>query len=228
MQNPKDCLAGKTNGEWEDEEMERLFNCYRLYDTKWSQFVHLFPGRSESNIKNKFYGVLKKVATQAQLEQPEKFSPNFIKSKKNLIQFVDLAITHGHLLLSKRGRKQNTERATAMEKPILFPLKRRNNRESKERLVSRPEPSPQPKNLPKAQIATSSFSEFALLAANPIPSIFLAPSLYPVTAQLSSDAGFNGSVVQHQMLGNIAHNPYNLVYLPYPAPLLPVNTGMSK
>lgn len=97
--------------------------CYKLYDTKWSTFIDKFPGRTESNIKNKFYSTLKKIATQAQLEDPIRFNQNFIKSKNNLVQFVDAAMIHGQSLPSKRGRKRNIERQLAPKKAFLFPLR---------------------------------------------------------------------------------------------------------
>lgn len=108
--------------DWTDEEIERIFACFKIYDTKWSTFVHKFPGRTESNIKNKFYSLLKKVATQAQMEDPISYGPYFIRSKKNLIQFVDAAIMYGKQLSSKRGRKRNIDRQLASKNAILFPL----------------------------------------------------------------------------------------------------------
>jgi len=66
---------------------------------------------------------LKKVATHAQLEDPVRFNSQFIKSKKNLIQFVDAAITYGKNLPSKRGRKRNIDRQLAPRNPILFPIR---------------------------------------------------------------------------------------------------------
>jgi len=66
---------------------------------------------------------LKKVATQAQLEDPIRFNSQFIKSKKNLIQFVDAAATYGQNLPSKRGRKRNIDRQLAPRNPVLFPIR---------------------------------------------------------------------------------------------------------
>jgi len=98
---------------WTQEELTRLFSSYKIYGTKWSVMVQLFPGRTENDIKNKFYTTLKRVATRAQLEDPEKYSPSFIKCKSNLVQFVDAAMLYGSLLPSKRGRKRNTDRLEA-------------------------------------------------------------------------------------------------------------------
>ena len=80
-----------------------------------------FPGRTENDVKNRFYTTLKRVATRAQLEDPVRYSPSFIKCKNNLIQFVDAAIMYGQLLPSKRGRKKNSEKKLAGKQSILFP-----------------------------------------------------------------------------------------------------------
>eukprot|EP00826_Nyctotherus_ovalis_P010409 TRINITY_DN12747_c0_g3_i7.p1 TRINITY_DN12747_c0_g3~~TRINITY_DN12747_c0_g3_i7.p1 ORF type:complete len:186 (-),score=15.45 TRINITY_DN12747_c0_g3_i7:144-701(-) len=84
--------------------------------------VERFPNRTENDLKNKFYSTLKKVANLAQLENPEKYDSGFIKCKRNLIQFIDLAKRHGFSLPSRRGRKKKAERKIARENPLLFPL----------------------------------------------------------------------------------------------------------
>lgn len=45
------------------------------------------------------------MATQEQLRHPERFGGYLVKTKENLIQFIDEAIEYGHTLPSKRGRK---------------------------------------------------------------------------------------------------------------------------
>lgn len=90
---------------WSDEEIKQIFGYYKEYGSKWSVIARHFPGKTENNVKNKFYTILKKVATQEQLRNPGKFGGYLVKTKENLIQFVDQAIEYGHLLPSKRGRK---------------------------------------------------------------------------------------------------------------------------
>ena len=94
---------------------------YKIYGSKWSMISGKFSGRSENDVKNRFYTTLKRVATRAQLEDPARYSSTFIKSKDNLVQFVDAAIMHGQFLTSKCGRKTNQERKSACEKALLFP-----------------------------------------------------------------------------------------------------------
>lgn len=43
------------------------------------------------------------------------------KCKKNLIQFVDIAIEFCHLLPSKKGRKKNSDKLRARTNGVLFP-----------------------------------------------------------------------------------------------------------
>ena len=95
---------------------------YKSLGTHWSLIRELFPGRTENEIKNKFYTTLKRVATRAQLENPKKYTSAFIKCKSNLVQFVDAAILYGRLLPSKRGRKRNIEKALAMKNSLIFPF----------------------------------------------------------------------------------------------------------
>ena len=77
--------------------------------------INEFPGRTENEIKNKFYTTLRRVATRAQLEDPAKYDSSFIKCRSNLLQFVDAAIEYSHILSSKRGRKQRDEMRKAKQ-----------------------------------------------------------------------------------------------------------------
>lgn len=114
-------VTENNNQKWTKEEINKIFLFYKLYGTKWSKFMKEFPDRTEGKIKNKFYSLLKKVATQAQLENPTRYDSTFIKCKKNLVQFVDYAKEYGQTLSSKRGRKSNLLREQAPKNAILFP-----------------------------------------------------------------------------------------------------------
>lgn len=106
---------------WTIEETRRLFELYKELGTRWTVIVQEFAGRSENDVKNKFYTTLKRVATRAQLEMPDTFTPSFIKCKSNLLQFVDAAIECSHKLSSKRGRKKNSEKQLAPADAMVFP-----------------------------------------------------------------------------------------------------------
>jgi len=105
---------------WSDEETRRLLMIFKTYGSKWSMIAKMFPGRSENEVKNKFYTTLKRVVTRAHLEDPAKYPTSFGKSKESLIKFVDLAILFERLLSSKRGRKKNLYKRDANENPLII------------------------------------------------------------------------------------------------------------
>ena len=108
---------------WSGDEIKKLFASYKTFGTKWSLLVKEFPGRTENDIKNKFYTTLKRVATRAQLEDPKKYSPSFIKCKNNLVQFVDAAMLYSQMLPSTRGRKKKSDRKLARQNAFIIPPK---------------------------------------------------------------------------------------------------------
>lgn len=115
--------TGETNikQEWSNEETLELFRQYKMMGAKWVAISKRLPGRTEGEVKNKFYTTLKRVATQAQLENPVAFDAKFVKCKQNLLQFVDAAIQYNHLLPSKKGRKRNSDKLKARCQGLLFP-----------------------------------------------------------------------------------------------------------
>ncbi len=121
FQNLVDNVLGKRP--WGDDEIRKLFMSYKVFGTRWSVIAQKFEGRTENDLKNKFYTTLKRVATRAQLEDPKQYTPSFIKCKSNLLQFVDAAILYSQQLPSKRGRKKNIEKQLAMKNAIIFHAK---------------------------------------------------------------------------------------------------------
>ncbi len=113
--------TGPAKKPWTEEETQKLLMLYKVHGSRWSMIALRFPGRTENDVKNRFYTTLKRVATRAQLEDPLRFTSSFIKCKTNLVQFVDAAIMYGQLLPSKRGRKKNSEKKLAGRQAILFP-----------------------------------------------------------------------------------------------------------
>lgn len=101
--------------------MQTLFQLYKSLGSRWVAISKYLPRHTEGDIKNKFYTTLKRVATQAQLEDPVHYDSHFVKCKKNLIQFVDAAIQYSHLLSSKKGRKKNCDKLKARSEGLLFP-----------------------------------------------------------------------------------------------------------
>lgn len=97
-----------------------MFQLYKEFGTKWTIISRHLPNHDENDAKNRFYTTLKRVATQAQLEDPIKYDKREPKCRKNLVQFVDLARKYSHLIPSKKGRKKDVEKARARTQGILF------------------------------------------------------------------------------------------------------------
>lgn len=114
-------LEGKLKINWTAEETRKLLNMFKVHGSCWSIIAKSFNGKTDNDVKNKFYTTLKRVATRAQLENPNKYGPEFLKCKQNLLQFVDAAIQHAEQLPSKRGRKKNIDKIKAKSERILFP-----------------------------------------------------------------------------------------------------------
>ncbi len=114
-------LGHRDKPEWTNSETQRLLVLYKSMGAHWAAIAKHLPGRSENDIKNRFYTTLKRVATQAQLEDPVKYGSKFVKCKKNLLQFVDAAMMYNDVFSSKRGRKTNLDRLKARKEGFLFP-----------------------------------------------------------------------------------------------------------
>eukprot|EP00826_Nyctotherus_ovalis_P053704 TRINITY_DN7005_c0_g4_i1.p1 TRINITY_DN7005_c0_g4~~TRINITY_DN7005_c0_g4_i1.p1 ORF type:complete len:161 (+),score=43.63 TRINITY_DN7005_c0_g4_i1:585-1067(+) len=77
---------------------------FKIFGSRWSRIATEFPGLSENDIKNKFYSSLKSIANKLQ----DKHSP--LRRKRDLVQFVDIAIIHQELLPCKIKRKSKAKR----------------------------------------------------------------------------------------------------------------------
>jgi hypothetical protein len=82
---------------------------FKVFGAHWSRIATSFPGRAVNEVKNRFYTTLRRAATRAHIEDPNRFNAKLIRSKSNLIQFVDAAILYGGSLTSKRGRKKKQD-----------------------------------------------------------------------------------------------------------------------
>lgn len=165
-------------------------------------------------IKNKFYSTLKKVATQAQLENPSKYNQSFIKCKKNLLQFVDVAIIHGQALSSKRGRKKNIDRILAPGKAILFPSEsgQSTSSRSNESLPAFSSTFPQLEVPEDPRMA----DQIELLNSGSIycPSSYSREPL--LLSSLNLFSSINGACQYQLCLNEVAHSPGIRITLPLP------------
>jgi hypothetical protein len=98
--------AGHSNSEqkrrrksWTLENIRKLMMLYKIYDSKWSKIAAEFSGMTENDIKNKFYSTLKSIASKVQPHPTL-----LLKRKKDLIQYVDVAMIHEELLPCKHDR----------------------------------------------------------------------------------------------------------------------------
>ena len=77
---------------WSHEDTQNLLILYKVLGAHWSRIARAFAGRAVNDVKNRFYTTLRRAATRAHLEDPNRFNAEFIKCKRNLVQFVDAAI----------------------------------------------------------------------------------------------------------------------------------------
>ncbi len=95
--------------EWSEEEDRRLFSLYKERGSCWSSIASEFSGRTENQVKNRFYSTLRRLATKDSSSLPAGEQAPKTK-KKDLLKYVDAAIVHGHNCRSKRGRKRKVPR----------------------------------------------------------------------------------------------------------------------
>lgn len=79
-----------------------MFKLYKQRGAKWSAIAKDIEGRTENEVKNRFYSTLRRIATKKAQEKSSKVQYR----KATLLQFVDDAIEYGHTCSSKRGRKK--------------------------------------------------------------------------------------------------------------------------
>lgn len=97
--------------EWTEEEDVKLFKLYKEKGSVWSVIAKDFKGRTENNIKNRFYSTLRRIARK---KAKESFSETFInKCKQNLLNYIDDAIEYGHHCFNKRGRPRKSHNKLA-------------------------------------------------------------------------------------------------------------------
>lgn len=87
---------------WTEEEDRLLFELYKTKGSVWSAIAKNFNGRTENNLKNRFYSTLRRIARKKTkgLTNAELIS----KINQNILDYVDEALESGHTCFSKRGR----------------------------------------------------------------------------------------------------------------------------
>lgn len=91
---------------WTEDEDKKLFTLYKQKGPLWSQISKCFEGKSEKQIKNRFYSTLRRIARKKITDR--KKDDLFSLIKANMIDYVNEALDHGHNCFSRRGRPRKT------------------------------------------------------------------------------------------------------------------------
>lgn len=84
---------------------------FKKFGSKWSIIYQQFENRTENQIKNRFYSILRRVFTKKRRENPA-FNLSVPKGKDGLLEYFDYAMEHEHHCCSKRGRiKKDNKKA---------------------------------------------------------------------------------------------------------------------
>jgi len=56
---------GITTGEWSDRDKEFLLDLQTRYGSQWKIIAEFFPGRTDNQVKNQFFSIMRKVLRKA-------------------------------------------------------------------------------------------------------------------------------------------------------------------
>ncbi len=104
-------LADKENliNLWTDEDELKLILNTSSYGTCWSRMRHLFPGRDEISIKNKFYSILRKTASKILGTESLRTNQIFTLKQHELIKYIPNAITEMNQKVLSKNNSLNCE-----------------------------------------------------------------------------------------------------------------------
>ena len=101
--------------EWTEDEDIKIFKLVKKHGCSWEIIAKHFPSKNESQVKNRFYSVLRRVATKKMNENRKPHRSSILLRKEELWEFIDDALKYGHNCFSKRGRKRKIESLKDME-----------------------------------------------------------------------------------------------------------------
>lgn len=93
---------------WTEEDDKKLFTLYKEKGSLWSLIAKKFEDKTESNVKNRFYSTLRRIARKKTKDMATSDRANEIKH--NILGYVDDALEYGHTCFSKRGRPRKTDK----------------------------------------------------------------------------------------------------------------------
>jgi hypothetical protein len=94
---------------WTDEDELKLILNTSSYGTCWSRMRHLFPGRDEISIKNKFYSILRRTAGKILGTENLRTSHIFTLKQHELIKYIPNAITEMNQKVLSKNIDSNCE-----------------------------------------------------------------------------------------------------------------------
>lgn len=97
---------GKRTLKWSKEEDDRIFSLCKNQGTSWSSIASNFPGRTENQVKNRFYSTLRRVATKKIANERLPYKSSIQMGKSELLRYIDDALEYGRDCYSQRGRKK--------------------------------------------------------------------------------------------------------------------------
>ena len=82
LRSPKQCRerfinhlnSDRNYEDWDIEEICTLFTCYRMYGRKWTAIAKELPGRTESDVKDKFYSTIRRNIRKMNRQSRKKIS----------------------------------------------------------------------------------------------------------------------------------------------------------
>lgn len=108
---------------WNYEENAKLFNLFRLHGTNWPLIKKFYPGKTETQVKNRFYSTLRRVANKNLIERNTSVKEVSRMCKHELLKYTNEAIKNGHNTYSKRGRRSKKDKDIKMkEDPYLVKM----------------------------------------------------------------------------------------------------------
>ena len=122
-------------GEWTAEEDFLIMQFYEEYNGSWKKIIHLFNGRTENSIKNRFFSQLRKIATK---------SGNLFEKKccakiklEELKKYISIALSEGKSrFLSKNKMTEEEFKNYLNEKNLLIKNKILEENENNENILT--------------------------------------------------------------------------------------------
>ena len=126
----KNCLNPELKkGEWTLEEDLLIMLSYTKYKGSWREMIHLFEGRTENSIKNRFFSQLRKIALNDWNNYEKKRSSKF--NLDFLLKYLEQGIKSAKLSYMRKNRMNQEEFKKYLNQLELRMKKSRNKKNNK-------------------------------------------------------------------------------------------------